>query len=65
MFRQRKYVCQSQTFYQRDMLLNKILKDAEDNFRGLDSHSKSIQKSTKDQFIRFNQAKVPIPIYHS
>jgi len=40
------------------MVLNKILKDAEDNFRGLDQHGKSIDKATKEMFIKFNQAKV-------
>lgn len=53
MNRPRKYFCQSITFYQRDQLLNKILKDSEDCFRQLEQHGKSIKRETRDMFIKF------------
>ncbi|CAD8111966.1 unnamed protein product [Paramecium primaurelia] len=58
MFRQRRYCCQSITFYQREQYLNKVMKDCEDCFKQLDQHGKSIKRETKDMFIKFTQGKL-------
>ncbi|CAD8207074.1 unnamed protein product [Paramecium octaurelia] len=58
MFRQRRYFCQSITFYQREQYLNKVMKDCEDCFKQLDQHGKSIKRETKDMFIKFTQGKL-------
>ncbi|CAK63714.1 unnamed protein product (macronuclear) [Paramecium tetraurelia] len=58
MFRQRRYFCQSITFYQREQYLSKVMKDCEDCFKQLDQHGKSIKRETKDMFIKFTQGKL-------
>ncbi|CAD8208099.1 unnamed protein product [Paramecium pentaurelia] len=58
MFKQRRYFCQSITFYQREQYLNKVMKDCEDCFKQLDQHGKSIKRDTKDMFIKFTQGKL-------
>ncbi|CAD8194181.1 unnamed protein product [Paramecium octaurelia] len=58
MFKQRRYFCQSITFYQREQYLNKVMKDCEDCFKQLDQHGKSIKRETKDMFIKFTQGKL-------
>lgn len=35
-------------------MLSKVLKDSEDNFKGLEQHGKSISKDAKVMFIKFN-----------
>ncbi|CAD8120222.1 unnamed protein product [Paramecium sonneborni] len=58
MFRQRRYFCQSITFFQREQYLSKVIKDCEECFKRLEQHGRSIKDETKNMFIRFTQAKL-------